>query len=134
MTIIDDEADQASINTADITVKERTKRNNLIVDLVERNTPKGEKTDIKAQCIIYISYTATPYANFLNESTPESLYPQNFIRALKTSNEYFGPKQFFGIEESDDCDGLNILRIINDDDLEIIRMLHNSEVDCSKPI
>lgn len=134
MTIIDDEADQASINTADITVKERTKRNNLIVDLVERNTPKGEKTDIKAQGINYISYTATPYANFLNEFTPESLYPQNFIRALKTSNEYFGSKHFFGIEESDDCDGLNILRIINDDDLEIIRMLHNSEVDCSKPI
>lgn len=129
MIIIDDEADQASINTADITANERTKINKLIVDLVEGNTPKSEKTEIRAQGINYISYTATPYANFLNESTPESLYPKNFIRALKTSNEYFGPKQIFGIEESDDCDGLNVLRVISENDLEVIRMLHNSESD-----
>lgn len=127
MIIIDDEADQASINTADITANERTKINKLIVDLVEGHTPKSEKADVKAMGLNYICYTATPYANFLNESTPESLYPKNFIRALKTSNEYFGPKQIFGIEESDDCDGLNILRNISDTDLEEIKRLHNSE-------
>ena len=33
----------------------------------------------------YVMYTATPYANFLNESTEESLYPRNFIWTLKTS-------------------------------------------------
>lgn len=128
MIIIDDEADQASINTADISAKERTKINKLIIDLVEGNNPDGSEADIKAKCINYISYTATPYANFLNESTPESLYPRNFIRALKTSDEYFGPKQIFGIEETEDCDGLNILRAISSHDLEMIKMLHESEV------
>lgn len=129
MIIIDDEADQASINTADITVNERTKINKLIVNLVEGRNPDGTETEVKAGGINYISYTATPYANFLNESSPESLYPRNFIRALKPSNEYFGPKQIFGIEETDDCDGMNILRVINATDLEVIKSLHNSEVD-----
>lgn len=128
MIIIDDEADQASINTADISANDKTKINKLIVDLVEGHDCNGQKTEVTAKAINYISYTATPYANFLNESTPESLYPRNFIRALTPSNEYFGPKQIFGIEETDECDGLNILREITKSDLSIIKKLHDGEL------
>lgn len=127
--VIDDEADQASINTADITSNERAKINKLIVSLVEGSKPKGEVCNSKVKAMNYISYTATPYANFLNESTPESLYPKNFIRTLQTSNEYFGPRQIFGIEETEECDGLNIVRTINKSDLNILKQLHNGESD-----
>jgi hypothetical protein len=127
--VIDDEADQASINTNDINAAERKKINNLIVNLVQGNTSKNIPCPTSVKAMNYISYTATPYANFLNESVPESLYPKNFIRTLQPSPEYFGPKQIFGIEGTDQCDGLNIIREISDDDFEYLRMLHNSFVD-----
>lgn len=125
--VIDDEADQASINTQNIESKVRTSINNLIVNLVEGNKPNGDECKAKALAMNYISYTATPYANFLNESTPESLYPKNFIRSLSPSNEYFGPKQIFGIEETDDCDGINVIRVIDKNDLAKIKSIHKSE-------
>lgn len=126
--VIDDEADQASINTEDINSNERAKINKLIVNLVEGNDPEGNACVSKVKAMNYISYTATPYANFLNESAPESLYPRNFIRTLQPSNEYFGPKQIFGIEGTDDCYGLNILRVIDVKDLEKLKLLHNGEI------
>ncbi|KMJ57115.1 endonuclease [Bacillus sp. LL01] len=125
--IIDDEADQASVNTGDISNNERKKINSLIVNLVEGRTAKGGYSYSKAKAMNYISYTATPYANVLNEASEESLYPRNFIRTLQTSNEYFGPEQIFGIEGHENSDGLNIVRTISDEDLEIIKMVHNGE-------
>jgi Z1 domain. len=125
--VIDDEADQASVNTGDISKNDRKRINQLIVNLVEGKTPKGEPCGAMPQAMNYISYTATPYANFLNESSVDSLYPSNFIRTLQPSNEYFGPRQIFGIDETDDNDGLNIVRDISDSDLEQIKQLHNKE-------
>lgn len=127
--LIDDEADQASINTSNVKANTRTRINDLIVNIVECNNEKGVPCSTKPKAMNYISYTATPYANFLNESLPESLYPKSFIRALQPSDEYFGPKQIFGIEETDNCDGLNILRSVSKDDLEIIKNLHDNETD-----
>lgn len=123
--LIDDEADQASINTADISKNERAKINKLIVNLVEGKTVKGEDYSSKIRSMNYISYTATPYANFLSEATPESLYPRNFIKALGVSNEYFGPKQIFGIDETENSDGMNVLRLIQDEDLVNLKKLHD---------
>ncbi|GIP42372.1 hypothetical protein J45TS6_08310 [Paenibacillus sp. J45TS6] len=127
--VIDDEADQASVNTADIHTQERKKINGLIVNLVEGKTHKGTMFEPRVKSMNYISYTATPYANFLNESSLESLYPRNFIRMLEPSNEYFGAKQIFGIEGTDDCDGLNIVREITDIDYEELRRLHKGDTD-----
>lgn len=126
--VIDDEADQASVNTGDISKNDRRTINQLIVNLVEGKTPKSETCSTSPQAMNYISYTATPYANFLNESSVESLYPSNFIRTLQPSNEYFGPRQIFGIDETDDNDGLNIVREISEFDLEQIKNLHNEEI------
>lgn len=113
--IIDDEADQGSINTNKIDEKERTTINNLIIDLVNINS-QGKKP----KAVNYISYTATPYSNFLNESTDESLYPKDFIGVLPTAAEYFGPKQIFGGEELDETEEkrLDIVRIISLEDKE----------------
>lgn len=124
MLIIDDEADQASIsNTATEyrqEIRERKGINKLIVDLVEDRHYREEQSNGKAGAINYVMYTATPYANFLNECTEESLYPRHFIWTLKTSDEYIGPTQIFGTPEPESAVNLDITRTINNDDLNII--------------
>lgn len=106
--VIDDEADQAGINTRDISKAERTKINDEIIKLVNIKS-----NQVKPQSMNYISYTATPYANFLNEAKPDSLYPKDFIGVLNPAKEYFGPKQIFGLDESEEFRGLRIIREIS---------------------
>lgn len=129
--IIDDEADQASIsNTAteyQKELKERKGINKLIVDLVEDRHYKEGQSKGKATAINYVMYTATPYANFLNESTDESLYPKNFIWTLKTSDEYIGPNQIYGTPDPDKADSLDIVRVISDSELDYIIRIYNGE-------
>lgn len=126
--VIDDEADQASISNTAVEYrqaqKERKGINKLIVHLVNDTHYKEALTSGHAQAMNYVMYTATPYANFLNESTEESLYPRNFIWTLKTSDEYIGPNQIFGFSDPKKPDGLDIKREITDDDLERIAALY----------
>lgn len=105
--LIDDEADQASINTADLEKKKRTAINNLIVNIVECIKPDG-LPGAHYGAMNYVSYTATPYANFLSEGTPESLYPRDFVTMLSTSNLYCGPTLLYGLS-SKDLDPLGII-------------------------
>ncbi|QWB96604.1 Z1 domain-containing protein [Mycoplasmatota bacterium] len=118
--VIDDEADQAGINTANLDKKLQTRINNLVTKLVfaGHNKPGGVIVPYKA--MNYIAYTATPYANFLNEANDSSLYPKNFIATLNLSSEYFGPQQIFGYDEGE-YEGLSIINEIGTDDLEIIK-------------
>lgn len=129
--VIDDEADQASISNNAVDYKEEQKErrgiNKLIVNLVEDSHYKDSLTNGKAKAMNYVMYTATPYANFLNESTPESLYPKDFIWTLKTSNEYIGPNQIYGGNNSDDTDGLDIKRVIAKDEVEQIGRIYAGE-------
>lgn len=123
MLIIDDEADQASINT---NKEVRTKINELILNLVNNRDAKGKSAVSSFQSVNYIGYTATPYANVLNEVPgKESLYPANFIATLSVSDEYFGPQQIFGYESADEDStsypGLNMVRLIQNDEIEIVK-------------
>lgn len=126
--VIDDEADQAGINTADISSDERTKINQLITDLVNNKTEKSRPASVQYLAMNYIGYTATPYANILNDSREESLYPRSFISTLQVPKEYFGPQQIFGITGGD-YDGLDIVRVISDKELEMIKLLQKGETD-----
>ena len=130
--IIDDEADQASISNTAVEYKQAQKErrgiNKLIVHLVEDTHYKDAQTDGHVRAMNYVMYTATPYANFLNESTEESLYPRNFIWTLKTSNEYIGPNQIFGFNDPAKPDGLDIKRTISDEDLDRIAKLYDGEM------
>ena len=128
--VIDDEADQAGINTAKIERNERKKINKLICALVNGQNEKAADIDVKYQAMNYIGYTATPYANILNEPAMESLYPRNFITTLAVSKEYFGPQQIFGCQSEDSetqFEGLNIVRTIEPDELDEIAEIHNGE-------
>lgn len=88
--IIDDESDQAGLNTADPRVsksgnRERSKTNEVIVELLSL-FPRGQ----------YVGYTATPYANALVDADdPEDLFPKDFIVSLERPSGYMGILDFF---------------------------------------
>lgn len=128
--VIDDEADQASINTADVlNDEERKKINKLITNLVNGKNTDGTISEGRFKAMNYIGYTATPYANVLNEIKSESLFPKDFISTLAVSREYFGPQQIFGYNgagdgDSNNYDGLNIIREVDSDDIDDIKSIH----------
>ncbi|MBL8909280.1 MAG: Z1 domain-containing protein [Archangium sp.] len=112
--IIDDEADQASVDSSPKDKEDRTAINRRIVRL----------TQLSAAAVNYVAYTATPYANFLNEAFSESLYPRDFIVALPQSDEHFGTKQIFGSNETDT--GLGITIDVPEPELEELKALHTN--------
>lgn len=110
--VIDDEADQASINTENVEDDEQSTINSLIREIVNNKEVKAMN---------YIAYTATPYANVLNETEEGSLYPKDFITVLPQSEDYIGPEKLFGKLEPDTNPSLDIVRIIEDAETEYIR-------------
>jgi hypothetical protein len=114
--IIDDEADQASI---DVGTKRQSTINRLIRDLL--GNPKAA----------YIAYTATPFANLLiDPSVEHDLYPRDFIVDLPRPDNYFGAERIFGqlegesLEDSVD-DGLDLVRLISDLEVDAVRPPRN---------
>lgn len=129
--VIDDESDQASVNTrkmdpdeTDEELLERTAVNQLIIDLVNGRDENGAPTKSPFQAMNYISFTATPYANVLNESGELSLYPRDFICSLPESKEYFGAKVIFGSAEDLNYPGLDIIRDISTAELTELKAMH----------
>lgn len=110
--LIDDEADQAGVNASNIDKKEKTAINKAITNIIYDHTVQGGEVDVAYQSMNYIGYTATPYANVLNEGpgttdNPFTMFPEDFVAVLQSPNEYFGPQQIFGGE------GFNRLNIVN---------------------
>jgi hypothetical protein len=103
MLLIDDEADQASINTnkeGDLATAINRKIRQLL-HLFERSS--------------YVGYTATPFANvFIDPDTEDEmlgddLFPRDFILSLDPPDNYIGSSKIFSTEKE-----LDIVRIIND--------------------
>ena len=130
--IIDDEADQAGINTADIDKNEITRINSLITNLVNQKTWDGNETKIRYGAMNYVGYTATPYANILNDPRRESLYPKNFISTLPVSKQYFGPQQIFGNEDLG-YRGLSIINDISEVDIGSISYIQRNDDESDLP-
>lgn len=89
MLLIDDEADNASINTNKPDL-EPTRTNKMIRKILGL---------FAKSC--YLGYTATPFANiFINpddydKEAYEELFPRHFIYCLDAPNTYFGPDRVF---------------------------------------
>ena len=118
--IIDDECDQASVNSAKVQ-EERTTTNGLLVDLL-RIPPK----------VAYVGYTATPYANMLTDIDEGDLYPRSFIISLKTPPDYFGTEKLFGRHSLDgehrgNDDGLDMIRSIPQEENDRFRLRRNEK-------
>lgn len=124
--VIDDEADQAGINTGDVySPDDRKTISRLLLDLVfcwDKKAPSKEKNKFSGSygSMSYISYTATPYANCLNEIGEWTLYPKNFIRTLGIHPEYFGLEHIFGNGDSE-TETLDIVRNIPEEDRRIVK-------------
>lgn len=110
--IIDDEVDQASVDTKNANILENASAIN-----------KGIRTILdKLNRYAYVGYTATPFANiFIDPDKEGDLYPRDFILCLDTSKKYCGIKEYFGVDiksvddESKDYED-DLFVKINDDD------------------
>ena len=93
--IIDDEADQATVNSHKL-LKRQTAINKTLTTMLKNDfLPKNA----------YLGYTATPFANILSDAKDEAqLFPRDFIYPLKRSDKYFGAEQLFGREPVDEMD------------------------------
>lgn len=126
IVLIDDEADQAGINTANMDKNLISKINKQIKAIVfGQNHQYTESSPYGA--MNYIGYTATPYANFLNEANDLSLYPTNFILTLNSPEEYIGPQQIFGLDDVNV--GLPIVNTISDEEIEKIKYISLNKKD-----
>lgn len=131
LLLIDDEADNASINVSKDSV---SKINGLIRSFL-----------LLFQQSAYVGYTATPFANVFiplpgkDDSIPhgvnvrdsefyrfsgDDLFPRDFIINIPPPSNYIGPKQIFGIDaeitgDSDNAEeGLPIIRKLLNEDYE----------------
>ena len=116
MLMIDDECDQASINT---------KKENEFNDDGE-NLDDPTKTNMRIRELLtsfeksaYVGYTATPFAYIFiksdkkHKSLGDDLFPRNFIFSLKSPSSYVGPEEFLAknLKKSKE---LPLTRIVND--------------------
>ncbi|WP_066250523.1 Z1 domain-containing protein [Neobacillus drentensis] len=113
--IVDDEADQASVDTSDPNKDEDPKTiNRLIRQLLEIFSRKA-----------YAGYTATPFANLListEAATSEEgndLYPKDFLVGLPKPKDYCGPEEFFNVEEDAEDKRPSLIRYLRNEDTEI---------------
>jgi len=134
MLIIDDECDQASVNTRDVESDLQTTIFRYILGLCNHNVPGAHGTLTEGHsyaAVNYLGYTATPYANILNDANPrKSLYPRDFIKPLKPSPSYWGPSQIFGAIDpaaSSEFDNRPFLCEITPDEIEQVKAIHRNE-------
>jgi hypothetical protein len=100
--VIDDEADNASINT-----KDRKDKKTDETDVTAINGRIRELLDAFEKSA-YVGYTATPFANiFINPDaeTPkhgEDLFPRSFILNVSPPSSYVSPSRVFGLDGDPD--------------------------------
>jgi hypothetical protein len=133
---IDDEADQASVDTrgsyqtegafdpTDPDYEPPAVINGLIRELVQVFSRRA-----------YVAYTATPFANILiphdsyDSKAGEDLYPKDFLIDLPKPVGYFGTEEFFGRFDpttDEEVKGLNVLRIVPDE--QVAALMQNNEL------
>lgn len=105
--LVDDEADQATPNTA-LQAEALSGINRLVREIW---------SEVKTGT--YVGYTATPFANvFMDPTDEDELYPADFIISLSRPPEYFGAERMLGREPLDEDDepspGMDVVRRIYD--------------------
>lgn len=114
LLLIDDEADDSSINTNNDELNPTRINNKIrnILSLFEKNT--------------YLGVTATPFANVFidydpdNENIKDDLFPKDFIYALKPPSNYCGAKKYF-------YDDRKFINYIKDNDSKIFPLKHKKD-------
>lgn len=119
LLMIDDEADNASVDTG-----EQAFDSTGSPDL--EHQPKTINSSIRKILHLfnkkaYVGYTATPFANiFIHEKAKTKnegvdLFPSSFIYNLEAPSNYIGPSKVFGINlEKGRAEGLPLVRVVDD--------------------
>lgn len=139
--IIDDEADQASINTRGNRLPAQEDSDLEPGDLENPQQTEDEldpsvingliRTLVRSfRRVSYVAYTATPFANVLinhlaiDREVYQDLYPRDFIVALPRPNEYTGAERLFGREalpgDHDGLSGLNIIDLVPEHEADLL--------------
>lgn len=100
LLIIDDEADNASINTNKKEL-DPTKINKFICSIIDRFSKSS-----------YVGYTATPFANIFIPQNDNDLFPRDFIINISAPSNYIGPEKVFGISNEPDENDNELLPIV----------------------
>ena len=130
--IIDDEADQASVNSASNELN-MTRINELVRTLLH-----------SLHSFAYVGYTATPFANVFisprnRNGELDDLYPRDFITALKKPDGYFGTEQLFGLDPADPAnplpeeEGLDVIRTVPEEEAALLQPKRRDEKDAFQP-
>ncbi|MBB2903540.1 hypothetical protein FHR75_004382 [Kineococcus radiotolerans] len=99
LLIIDDEADQASVDTNGPKRGASDEYDPPVINALIR------KLLNQFQQSAYVGYTATPFANIFidpevkHETAGQSLFPRSFILSLPAPSNYVGPSRVFGLKE-----------------------------------
>jgi hypothetical protein len=111
LLIIDDEADNASINTGKHDKDTDPTRINQEIRKLLNDFDKSA----------YVGYTATPFANIYSgaydnhEKFGDDIFPRSFIESLSPPTNYFGPERVFGLSTDEgETKPLPIFRPIRD--------------------
>lgn len=111
--IIDDEADNASVNTKK-SIEDPSIINGLIRDIFNNFTIAS-----------YVGYTATPYANIFitpdDDSNNLDLFPSDFIIQLNSPDNYFGGNKVFGVKKD------KFIRIIDENEPNFLDVYHKKD-------
>ena len=102
LLLIDDEADNASINISNDPEKQSTINGWItqILNLFGKNA--------------YVGYTATPFANIFIPLDDKNLFPRNFIKNIPAPSNYIGPEKVFGFSPLEEDETSNeVLPIVN---------------------
>ncbi len=102
LLLIDDEADNASINISNDSAKQSA-INNGITQILGLFAKSG-----------YVGYTAPPFANIFIPFNENNIFPRDFIINLPAPSNYIGPEKVFGFRPlADDEPTEMVLPIVN---------------------
>lgn len=102
LLLIDDEADNASINISNDPERQSSINGWItqILNLFAKNA--------------YVGYTATPFANIFIPLDDQNLFPRNFIKNIPAPSNYIGPEKIFGFSPLEEDETSNtVLPIVN---------------------
>lgn len=152
--IIDDEADQASINTGG---NRRPVQEEADLAPDDVDDPANAEEELNPSVInglirtlvqsfsrvSYVAYTATPFANVLidhlaiDREVLQDLYPRDFIVALPRPNNYTGAERLFGREalpgEQQGQPGLDVIDLVPDHEADMMTP-RGRDVDVYDPV
>jgi hypothetical protein len=136
--VIDDEADQASVNTGGNRqpIEELVDPDEPAADLEKETDPSATNALIRSllgkfQRVSYVAYTATPFANLLidheaeDREVFEDLYPRDFLLTLSPRPNYVGTSRLFGRDAIEgnpegEREGLDVIRLIPGSDMPYV--------------